>query len=245
MLGQYFILMKRLTETQRELIKKMAKDGLSLISIIKKIRLPKSVVYYWFVKEKGKKIKPIKICNDLEEEIGEIMGVFAGDGNFYLDSNYRYRIRFYLSKDEIKYAKKLNNLLKKVYGKCGNIIFYRNMLIIDIHGKAIIEHIKTFLQWEGKKTYSIRLKKDPSEYSLEFLRGFCRGVFNAEGWIFKNNLMMSSVSKTLINNISESLNLLKVPHLKTVWKSKAKKKLSYAIFFNKANTIIFLQKIGL
>lgn len=64
---------------------------MSLISIIKKIRLPKSVVYYWFVKEKGKKIKPIKICNDLEEEIGEIMGVFAGDGNFYLDSNYRYR----------------------------------------------------------------------------------------------------------------------------------------------------------
>jgi hypothetical protein len=237
--------MRRLTEEQKKLIRKLAKNGFSLNFIAKKIRLPKSVVYYWFRKTVGRKMIVVKIDNSLEEEIGEIVGAFAGDGNFYLDSNYRYRIRFYLSSDEMEYAKNLNNLLKKVYGKEGNIISYRNMVIIDIFGKAIIEHIKNFLEWKGKKTYSVKLKSKPSSYSLNFLKGFCRGLIATEGWILKNNLMVSCVSKQLIDNLSESLNLLKIQHLKTVWRSGDKRELRYAIFFNKENTSTFLVKVGL
>lgn len=237
--------MNRISKEQKHLIKKLARNGFSLNSIVKKTRLPKSVVYYWFRKTVGRKMKTVKIHNNLKEEIGEIVGAFAGDGNFYLDSNYRYRIRFYLSGDEIIYSKKLNNFLKKVYGKCGNIFSYKNMIIVDISGKAIIEHIKNFLKWEGKKTYSVRLKNDPSKYSLDFLKGFCRGLINTEGWILKNNLMISCVSESLIDNVSDSLDLLKIPHLKTVWKSKRKRNLRYAIFFNKENTLTFINRIGL
>jgi hypothetical protein len=236
---------RRLTEQQKSLIIKLASNGFSLNSIVKETKLPKSVVYYWFRKSVGKKIKTIKIHDNFEEEIGEIAGTFAGDGNFYLDSNYSYRIRFYFSRGEIEYANRLNNLLEKVYERCGNILPYKSVLIVDIHGKTIIEHIKKFLEWEGKKTYSVRLKHNPFEYSLNFLKGFCRGLIKAEGWILKNNLMVSCVSKSLIDNLSDSLDLLKIPHLKTVWKSKDNRKVRHAIFFNKKNTLTFFNRVGL
>jgi len=235
--------MKRLNKKEISFIINSAKQGKSINFISKNLGLSKSVVYYWFRKEIGKKIKKVEINKNLKEEIGEIVGAFAGDGNFYLDKNYRYRIRFYFSKNEIKYAEKFNSILKKVYGKCGNIMKYRNVVILDICGKVIIDHIKNFLVWEDKKSYSVRLKNKPPNYSLDFLKGFCRGLIDTEGWVNKNNLMINCVSDILMQNISDSLKILQIPHLLTSWKRKNKEP-HFAIFLKKENTLKYFNEIG-
>lgn len=235
--------MKRLNKTQISTIRKLTIAGNSVNKICKKLRLPKSVVYYWFRKERGVTFKQIKINENLEKEIGEIIGAFAGDGSFILDKNYKYKIRFYLSPDEIPYAKKIRKLLRDVYGKSGKMYIYENITIVEIFGKVIINHIHKFLTWENKKTYSVRLKGNINKLSLDFLRGFCRGLIDTEGWITKNNLMLSCVSDQLMNDLSNSLNILRIPHLKTSWKRKDENR-HIALFFNKKNTIEFFKKIG-
>lgn len=236
--------MKRLNEQQKSIIKRLAKSGMSINKICKKLNLPKSTVYYWFRKTIGRKIKKVTIKNNLEEEIGEIIGIFAGDGNFYMDKNYRYRVRFYFSNDEIRYAQKVNWLLKQVYGKYGRVFTQGNMILIQIISKDISNHIKKFLFWEGKKTYSVRLKKQPKYYSLDFLKGFCRGLMDSDGWSTKGNLMISCVSEKLMNNLSESLTICGVPHLKTKWKRKDEVKSQTAIFLKKERAIKYSKIIG-
>lgn len=236
--------MKRLKEIQKIKIIELSKRGMSLNKICKKLNISKSVTYYWFRKVNGKKIKELKIDDKLESEIGEIVGAFAGDGSFFKDKNYVYHIRFHLSKLEYQYVQKIKNLLENVYKIRARIYSAESVYIIEITRKAVAEHIKEFLSWHGKRTLTVKLKKTPTNYSLDFLKGFCRGLADTEGWICKNNLMIASISKNLINDLSTSLNILDVPHLKTVWKNKNRKNLRYAIFFNKQNTSIFEERIG-
>ncbi|OGI12684.1 hypothetical protein A3K64_03875 [Candidatus Micrarchaeota archaeon RBG_16_36_9] len=236
--------MKRLKEIQRIKIIELSKKGVSLNRICKKLSTPKSATYYWFRKINGKKIKELKIDKNLESEIGEIIGAFAGDGSFFKDKNYVYHIRFHLSKLEYQYVQKIKKLLENIYKTRARIYSSESVYIIEITRKVVIEHIKEFLSWYGKRTLTVKLKKAPTNYSLDFLRGFCRGLVDTEGWICKNNLMIASISKDLINDFSASLNILDIPHLKTVWKNKNRKNLRYAIFFNKQNTMIFKERIG-
>jgi len=236
--------MRRLDEKQKKTIKRLTMKGLSINKVSSKLRIPKSVVYYWYKRFFGKKFKEIRINNKLEEEIGEIVGSFAGDGNFYLDKKYRYRIRFSFSGNEIGYAKKISEKLKKIYGKPSRIYHYKNVTIVDIYGKKISEHIKSFLIWDKNKTATVRLIKHPSFYSLEFIKGFCRGLFDSDGWITKNNLMISCISENLMKNLSESLKMHDILHLNTKWEEKDSIKPRIAIFLNKKNTLDYMKKIG-
>ena len=236
--------MKRLTESQRLKTKKLAKNGMSLNKICNRMNLSKSLAYYWFRKVKEKKTKDIVINDSLETEIGEIMGAFAGDGSFFKDERYSYRVRFYLSRKEYNYAKKLNDLLSSIYKTYGRIYLYESVCILEVTRKRVIEHIREFLTWNGNRTLTIRLRKRPLEYSKNFLTGFCRGMVDTEGWICKNDLMISSISEGLINDMSKSLEILGISHMKTVWKAKERKNLRHAIFFNKKNTLDFASKIG-
>jgi len=72
-------------------IKKLAESGVSLNKISQKLTLKKSTTYYWFRKFSKNKMHKVKINRFLDEEIGEIIGAFCGDGNFYKDKRYQYR----------------------------------------------------------------------------------------------------------------------------------------------------------
>jgi len=236
--------MKRLDEKQKKLIKQLTMKSCSINKISNELKTSKSVVYYCYKKFFGKRLKEIQINDKLEEDIGEIVGAFAGDGNFYLDKNYRYRIRFSFSGNEIKYAKNISETFKKIYEKPCRIYNYQNVTIVDIYGKKISDHIKSFLTWDKNKTSTVRLTKSPSFHSLDFLKGFCRGLFDSDGWTTKNNLMISCISVRLMKNLSESLKMHGISHLNTKWKGKDEINPRIAIFLDKINTIKYFKIIG-
>lgn len=234
--------MNRLTKSEVNTIKKLIKNGFSLNRISKEMNTSKSSIYYWYRQFSKNKIKNVVINRNLEEEIGEIVGAFCGDGNFYLGKKYTYRIRFFLSGNELEYSRNLNRRLLNIFGKSGNILKYSNLIIIDIFGKDIINFIKSFVKWDNNRTKSIELVNKPEKYSNKFLIGFCRGLFDTEGWIVKNNLMINCYSKNLMKNLSCSLNILEIPHLLTTWKRRDSS--SFAVFLKKENTIKYIDKIG-
>lgn len=231
---------------KKKIIKKMYKEGYSLEKISKKLNLGKSTVFYWYRKYKGPTIKKIEINETLEESIGEIVGAFAGDGNYYRGKRYSYRIRICLSGNELQYAEKLRDIIRSVY-KNVLVRLYKckNVFVVDVTRKEIIEHIKKYLLWDENRSLTIRLKNSPDNYSTQFLKGFCRGIVDTEGWVCKNNLMVASSSYRLIDDLSESLDILGINHMKTSWKqTNGNLNRRYVVFFNKKNTFDFKDKIG-
>ncbi|MFB6208558.1 MAG: hypothetical protein ABEJ56_00280 [Candidatus Nanohaloarchaea archaeon] len=87
------------SEEEISRIRKYASEGYSVNYIMKILDIPKSTVYYHLKKEVGQKQKENSIEIPEESEIiGEICGVFAGDGNYYYDEKKcEYRIKIILN----------------------------------------------------------------------------------------------------------------------------------------------------
>lgn len=237
--------MRRLTQKERSLIKELSKRGLSINKICNKLHLKKSVVYYWFRKYVHKKNNKVKINYTLEEEIGEIIGAFAGDGNYYFDPrNYSYKIRFYLSPDEGKYAEKLSLKINKLFNKKPRIYKYSYIIIVEIISKDAANFLKNYLSWKKSKTHTVQLIRPTSKYSINFLKGFCRGLFDTDGWVTKNNLMISCVSDNLMEDLSYSLKSFSIQHKLTQWKRIDEPNPVKAITLDKQNTIKYFHLIG-
>lgn len=237
--------MKRLTQKERKLIKELSKRSWSINKICSKLNLKKSVVYYWFIKYVNKKSNKVKIKYELEEEIGEVIGAFAGDGNYYFDPrNYEHKIRFYLSPDEEKYAEVLSSKIGKLFNKLPRIYKYSYIIIVEIISKDVSNFIKNYLFWKENKTKTVQLIKPISKYSIDFLRGFCRGLFDTDGWITKNNLMISCVSDNLMKDLSYSLKSFSIQHKLTEWKRRDEPNPVKAIVLDKQNTTKYFHLIG-
>ena len=109
--------MRRLGRKQKEEIKKLKFNGYSLRQIKKIMNLPLSTVQYHSPnKKRGKIVEIKKVPPDFI--IGELVGAFAGDGNYFYYTENRKRchcIRYYLSyKDDKEYAQYLFDVLKKM-----------------------------------------------------------------------------------------------------------------------------------
>lgn len=177
--------MKRLNKNQRDSIKNLALEGFSLNRISKELNLPKTTVYYWFRKVVGRKIKPIVINRDSKEKIGEIIGVFAGDGSFtYVPKQWEYVIRFFMGNCEESHLKWFIKILENVFSKRPYVYCDNGQYVIGLRSKKISKFLKEYLAWEvHNKTNSIKLKKDPTNFSVEFLKGFLRGLIDSDGYI--------------------------------------------------------------
>lgn len=236
--------MKRFDAQELKILKKLIRGGFSLNKMAEILGRSKSSIYYWYKKLKGKKIKDVEINYDLLEDIGEIVGAFAGDGNYYCDSSYHHKIRIYLSPDEEKYATRLKEKMKKVFRKSPRVYRYPHIIIIEIISKKVLNFLRKYLRWkEGNKTHTIALKISPYNLPRKFLKGFCRGLFDTDGWVVKNNLMISCVSDSLMENLSCSLTILSIKHKFSEWKRKGERPVK-AIILDKKSTSRYFKIIG-
>lgn len=207
--------MNRLNRDQVFLIKQLNKRNYSLNYISNKLKIPKSVVYYWSSKFIGKKIQPVKFDPNMKEELGELIGIFASDGTYIKEKNYGNKIRIFLSEKEYEYSKKIRKLFKKVFGKNGNLFPNKNyhVILIQIYGKEIVNIFQQNISWEyGKKTYTVELKRPIKYYTKEFLKGYLRGLFMGDGWVSKKSTGFGSTSFGLIKNFNEILELFKIKY---------------------------------
>lgn len=227
----YMYQMKRLDDLTIEKITSLTKSGLSLNNITKITGLSKSIVYYWFRKVSKNKMPKVSINQSLQEEIGEFIGAFCGDGNYFLDKNYQYKIRIYLGLHEEWYANHLNEHTKKIFSKYGKVWCdrKRKICIFRIMGVDVISFIKDKVSWEGRKAYSIRLKNNRKMYTKDFKIGFLRGLYMTDGWLNKEtgNVGFGCTSKNLVDDFSNILSEFSIEHHRYSFDKEGRKTLFY------------------
>jgi len=238
--------MKRLDNETKIKIEKFAKAGFSLNKISRKLNLQRSVTYYWFRKFSSHKMPKIVINNSLREEIGEIVGAFCGDGNYYINKNYGHQVQIYLAENEEWYAHHLDNCFKKVFSKSAWIWHNRtdHLFLFRIFGIDIINFIKTFVDWKINKTYSVSLKKSINNFDEEFLIGFLRGLYLTDGWLDKttNTANFASTSPRLMKNFADILNLFSINYHRYHYQ-KEDRKMLYKLNIPRNNAQKFFEVI--
>ena len=148
---------------------------------------------------------------EFQRELGEFMGVFAGDGNI---NRFRgFKITVFLNSRESEYAMYLSDLSSSLFGKPFHLWEYRNMIYLMLYGKKLEAIINDYLKFDSdKKVYTIGLKHAVKLYSEEFLRGFAAGLICSDGYIGKKYVRFSTTSNNLTENYQDILNLFGISH---------------------------------
>jgi len=189
----------------------MLKEGRSLNEISRKLGLNKSTIYYHYRKIFDKKNKEINIKRAPDNKIGEFIGAFAGDGCYSKDKNYHHTVTFHFSSDEMNYVNSFKNLLQNIFGKEPCIYKQGNKIVIQYRSKKMIEFIRKYLRWIGKRTKTVALCGGINRYSNEFLIGFLRGNLDTDGYVSKRKVVTFSTASEKLNkqikNILDKLNI--------------------------------------
>ncbi|MFH1473892.1 MAG: LAGLIDADG family homing endonuclease [Candidatus Aenigmatarchaeota archaeon] len=239
--------MRRFSSKEKDSIIKLRKRGKSLNQIcnILKVNVKnKSSIYFHLRKNFGRSYKLVKLNLSNQNLIGEVMGLFAADGSAVPQTDYQ--IRFHLSLDEKKYAKDFKSVLKEVFNKIPSIYeTERNSISIRYRSKVIYEFIKNYLFWEGKKTYTIKLKS--LNHTNKFLIGFLRGYFDGDGYSRKESKTAEIVttSKNMHNQLKDILSLLNLSFSTRIYNDKRRKRhTAYYIYLRKLDAVKFIRLIG-
>lgn len=190
-------------------------QGSSLNKINKITGINKSTLYYHYKKIKGRKYSLVTFSESNPEIIGEFMGIFAGDGNFYfLKDKYRYKITITIGFYEKKYAHILYAFLTRLFSKSPRMYTYpeRGIIILEYYSLPIYSLIYKYLKWEENKTKTIRLR-DINNQTRDFLKGFLRGLFDTDGGIGlkKRKVAFGTASKLLAFQIKKILKMFDMP----------------------------------
>lgn len=239
--------MKKFTAQRINEILLLYRNGLSLSKISSKLGIGKTSIYYHVRKRFGKKLRDVVVNESLREELGEIIGAFAGDGNLsFYRKLYHYKITFYLSNYEDDYAKRLVKLILLVFNKKPYIWNSKksNCILVSVYGKKICDTIKRFLTWENDKTFSVRLK-DMNSLDKPFLIGFLNGLVNTDGAVNipKKRVMFATISKELRQQASKILNGFNIPHCNYIVKGKNNKRDLYCFEIGSKNGVLMYKDL--
>jgi hypothetical protein len=200
-------------------IKKLVLNGESLNNISKLTGFNKSTIYYHSKKFKQKVDRNVYLERITLEQLGELIGAFAGDGSYYHQiynplkkNSTHHKIRYHLSlKSDRDYANHLYKIIKTI-NLNPFLITNKNYGRLDIsfNSKYFINILKEYLVWDKNKTLSIRLKNEIQNYSLEFLKGFSRGLMDTDGYVEISNVSCACISERLIKNLTQIFDLLSI-----------------------------------
>lgn len=230
-------------------IEKLTKSGKSIRYIAKEMGLNLTTVYYYTRKINGLQRRQPNFTNLNANEIGEIIGAFAGDGSYYYSSHGRsghHIVRFHFNLENREYISYFENLLEKTglnVFKC--ITKYRNSLDLKVNSKKFIKFIREYLNWNGKKTYSVHLKfrKCLDDHDLQV--GILRGLIRTDGHIRKDEISFFSTSKKLAKDLSRILDMLMIRYDFRINNDKRiNRKTGYVIRMKKENAMNCLKLLN-
>jgi len=236
---------KRLKTEQILAINKLILEEKSLNYIKKKTNLAKTTIYYHYRKIKGLTTKRIRNISENSENIGEFIGLFAGDGSFFKSKKYQYNIRLFFNKSEEEFVNKLNeNLFLKLFHKKPMRYPRKNVIVISYYSKKVYQIIKTYLDWDSssRKTHTVHLITN--KHPKTFIIGFIRGLFDSDGHISNKKICFGTVSPKLCQNACKALEHLEMPYSLYKYQDKRKnRKLLYQIYIPRGSHKRFLDII--
>ena len=223
--------------------------GKSLRQISKLTGISLSTIQY-HLKTGKSRIKRINLPNS-DFIKGEIVGAFAGDGSYQLNKSGRggnHLIKFYLSyRDDKIYANYISSVLKSMGLKVSVIIrkFDGVPSCIELRTRSLslLKFIRSKLYWKGKKTYSVRLRKDVKN-SDEFLFGFARGLMDTDGFVEDSNVAFGSVSNSLILDLRDIFKKLKISSRITTKKRNSPRKNLFLLRTKRKDLNLYLDNVG-
>ena len=166
------------------------------------MNLGKTTIYYYTRKIHGKRQMPFEPPKD-DENIGEFIGIFAGDG-CYVEYDYYHITKFYFSGDEKEYAESVKNLVSQMFNRTSCLSFDKTSKIwmLRFHSKDVGNFIKIYLVWKGRKTYSMKMKR--LNHSRDYKIGFLRGYLDTDGFCDRNSrkVSMFGVSERMMKQIN-------------------------------------------
>lgn len=177
-----------------------------------RLNLSKTTIYYHVRKNFGRKIRELRIDDRPTADLGELLGVFAADGNFLFDAEgYEYKIAIDLTDYQTEYAEILAGIIERIFGKRPRVRLDRKRHTINVrlYGKAIYSLLRQFLWWGENKTHSIAFKRSSFRLGKAFLRGVVRGLVAGDGSVsIRNNCISFGVtSKRLAKQYAEMLSI--------------------------------------
>ncbi len=208
------------------------KKGKSLNEISRKLGLPKTTIYYHTRKTFGRYYKEPYFNSKLEAELGEFVGAFVGDGNFYHTYNGDYQIRFFLGPGERGYANRLSRIIYKLFKKNSSIWYYHShhLFRLTVYGKHIYKILEDELYFTHDKSFTVRLRKDLSYYSDKFLRYFVGGLISTDGTVSERRVLFYTISPFLAIQYRQALKKFGIET--SLYARKEQKELNYRTCYN-------------
>jgi len=191
-------------------IESMVSEKKSLNEISRTLSLSKSTAYYWFRRFGGHTVPKVRINYDSEENIGELVGIFAGDGNYYLDSGYRHIIKISLNIKDSFYSDYVYALIEKTCNKkpWKYQELSHNVTAIRIISKELINLLEEYLDWGANKTLTVHLRQNLEDYGRDFVIGFLRGLMDTDGYLGNKIAKYTTISFPLARNVEKLLKTL-------------------------------------
>lgn len=212
----------------KEKIIALLKQGISINKISKQLGIGKSTIYYHYKKINGKKNKPVTFHFSNQEELGEFIGIFAGDGYYHRSKNYQHVIQISAGAYEVGYRAFLKKALTRWFDK--KPLIYHTLYKgkpscyqFLYSSRPIHDLIKKYLAWEGKKTYTVRLLAFDAK-NHDFNKGFLRGLIDTDGSYYpsKRRVSFSTVSCELARNVFWIMQSYRLAPYVNTWSHKGK-----------------------
>ncbi len=204
--------MPRLSKEKISEIGRLTKEGYSLNTISRSLQIGKTTAYYYFLKIRGKTYSQKSFSIRKQKQLGEIIGIFAGDGSFHFEpKGYHYQIRIHTGIDQ-DYTNYVKSLYEAAFKKKFRLKKDKNQFILETTSKIIYEHLRKYIDFRLKnKAFTIMLKN--KRHSNKFLIGFIRGEFDTDGSIHltkngKVTLTFYTISPKLAEQIITGLKKL-------------------------------------
>src|SRR3989344_5046877 len=196
--------MKRLKDYEKRELIRLIKEGKSLNYIRGLMKRRKSTLYHYYKKIMGKKLSDVRIDKYDDLFMGELIGLFVGDGGLYYDKIYgKYRICFFFNFAEKEYVNNLTSFFEEKFNKKPNVYRSKNVLIVRYYSKKLFMFLKEHVGWDisknlikKKKSRSVFLKKE--KYSREFKKGFLRGFIDSDGYFSQKKILFGSTSEKIM-----------------------------------------------
>lgn len=210
----------------------------------------KSTIYYVTSKEFGRKIPQLELNGSPTASLGEILGLFAADGCFYIDhERYHYTLSFDLPANQLEYAEIVARMIVGVFGKRPSVWINKraHTVVIRIWGKAIEPFLRGFLSWENRKTHTIRFRPKSLMLGRPFLRGIVRGLVAGDGSVSADMGMITFgvTSRHLALQYASILDEFRIEYRSYRTKREGRKPIYHVVVRGEKATGRFKSRIGL